>query len=97
MMTPEQQQLASENLPLTFFMLDFEAGWKSFLHMKLAKDFPIFDPQRYDQNVIKTRSQRFPPNNTKTTPAAALLYDAIKTALPGFFIIMFNYAATFIN
>lgn len=85
-MTPEQYLLASENLPLTFFMLDFEAGWKSFLHMKLAKDFPIVDPQRNDQNVIKTRCYRFPPNNTKT-PAAALLYDAIKTALPGFFII----------
>lgn len=22
-------------------MLDLEAGWKSFLHMKLAKDFPM--------------------------------------------------------
>lgn len=27
--------------PLTFLMLDLEAGWKSFLHMKLANDFPM--------------------------------------------------------
>lgn len=36
----------------TFLILDLEAGWKSFLHMKLANDLPILDPERRRQTRL---------------------------------------------
>lgn len=40
--------------PLTFLMLDLEAGWKSFLHMKLANDFPMAAAARGEPPAVRT-------------------------------------------